>query len=135
MARIISGVQASDLQELGVFLISKLLKKNSRSDGSDDAWLLDSDDRGTFSISGLPKMLLPRSTAPVDLRSTVHNYFGSLGLGSSGVSRTSHFKLPKLTSPNTWIGCHLSPSRSTTHARSGPWDFRPFSLALYFMRF
>jgi hypothetical protein len=42
------GSLGLDLRELGMFLISKLPKKNSRSDGSDDAWLLDSDDRDPF---------------------------------------------------------------------------------------
>jgi hypothetical protein len=50
------------------------------------------------------------------LRSMVHDCFGSSGFVSSKVLCTSHLKLPKLISPNAWIDCHLSPSRSTTHA-------------------
>jgi hypothetical protein len=32
-------------------------------------------------------------------------------------------RLPKLISLNTWIGCHLSPLRSTTHACFGTSEF------------
>jgi len=62
------------------------------------------------------------------------SHFITSGIGPSKPLTLQHLgtflisKLPKLIFPNTWIGCHQSPSRSMTHAHFEPLEFGPSSL-------
>ena len=60
-----------------------------------------------FGTSGLPIILLQRSTVPIDLRSMVQNYFGSLGFRSFSFLLMRFFEVSNSQSVRPGAVCPL----------------------------